>query len=202
MNDGLLKRLAREWWPVVALGLALGLLGGLVGQLGGDQTRVPLREMLIRMVVVIATYLFIGNPGILSFGYVGFMCIGAYAAGWATCNPAWKQLMLTGLPLFLREEEYPFLLAVVGGGGLAALVALIVGFAIMRLSGIAASIATFAFLAIVNSVYSNWDSVTAGTSSIIGIPQVVGPWEALAFVLLSVIVAFAFQKSRYGLMLN
>ena len=89
------------------------------------------------------------------------MCIGAYAAGWATCNPAWKQLMLTGLPVFLREEEYPFLLAVAGGGALAAVVALIVGFAIMRLSGIAASIATFAFLAIVNSVYSNWDSVTA-----------------------------------------
>jgi branched-chain amino acid transport system permease protein len=81
-------------------------------------------------------------------------------------------------------------------------VALIVGFAIMRLSGIAASIATFAFLAIVNSVYSNWDSVTAGTSSIIGIPQVVGPWEALAFVLLSMVVAFVFQKSRYGLMLK
>src|SRR5260370_8691265 len=179
MNDGLLKRLAREWWPVVALGLALVLIVGVVGQLGGDQTRVTLTEMLIRLVVVIATYLFIGNSGILSFGHVGFMCIGAYAAGWATCNPAWKQLMLTGLPVFLREEEYPFLLAVAGGGALAAVVALIVGFAIMRLSGIAASIATFAFLAIVNSVYSNWDSVTAGTSSIIGIPPVVAPWAPL-----------------------
>ena len=48
----------------------------------------------------------------------------------------------------------------------------------MRLSGIAASIATFAFLAIVNSVYSNWESVTAGTSSIIGIPTVVRPWPS------------------------
>jgi len=36
--------------------------------------------MLIRLMVVIATYLFIGNSGILSFGHVGFMCIGAYAA--------------------------------------------------------------------------------------------------------------------------
>jgi branched-chain amino acid transport system permease protein len=202
MNDGRLMRFAREWWPVVSLGLALVLIVAVVGQLGGDQTRVTLTEMLIRMVVVIATYLFIGNSGILSFGHVGFMCIGAYAAGWATCNPAWKQLMLTGLPVFLREEEYPFLLAVAGGGALAAVVALMVGFAIMRLSGIAASIATFAFLAIVNSVYSNWDSVTAGTSSIIGIPQVVGPWEALAFALLSMVVAFVFQRSRYGLMLK
>ncbi|HTG20264.1 MAG TPA: branched-chain amino acid ABC transporter permease, partial [Reyranella sp.] len=180
MNDGRLMLFAREWWPVVSLGLALVLIVAVVGQLGGDQTRVTLTEMLIRMVVVIATYLFIGNSGILSFGHVGFMCIGAYAAGWATCNPAWKQLMLTGLPVFLREEEYPFLLAVAGGGALAAVVALIVGFAIMRLSGIAASIATFALLAIVNSVYSNWETVTAGTSSIIGVPNVVGPWVALA----------------------
>src|SRR5258707_10803972 len=202
MNDGLLKRLACEWWPVVSLGLGLVLIVGVVGQLGGDQTRVTLTEMLIRMVVVIAPYLFIGNSGILSFGHVGFMCIGAYAAGWATCNPAWKQLMLTGLPVFLREEEYPFLLAVAGGGALAAVVALIGGYAIMRLPVIAASIATFAFLAIVNSVYSNWDSVTAGTSSIIGIPQVVGPWEALAFALFSMVAAFVFQKSRYGLMLK
>ena len=64
---------------------------------------------------------------------------------------------------------------------LPALVALLFGFAIMRLYGIAASIATFAFLIIVNSVYSNWDSVTAGVSSIIGIPTVVGPWTAFAF---------------------
>ena len=40
----------------------------------------------------------------------------------------------------------------------------------MRLSGIAASIATFAMLAVINVVYSNWDSVTGGTGSIVGIP--------------------------------
>jgi hypothetical protein len=55
MNDGRLMRFAREWWPVVSLGLALVLIVAVVGQLGGDQTRVTLTEMLIRMVVVIAT---------------------------------------------------------------------------------------------------------------------------------------------------
>lgn len=202
MTDRLAMRLAQHWWPVLVLGATLVLVVAAAGWLGGDQIRVTLTEMLIRMTVVVGTYLFIGNSGVLSFGHIGFMCIGAYAAGWATCNPAWKQLMLTGLPMFLQQGEYPFLVAVVGGGLLAAVVALIFGAAVIRLSGIGASIATFAFLAIVNSVYSNWDSVTAGTSSIIGIPQVVGPWEALAFVLFSMVAAFIFQQSRYGLMLK
>jgi len=202
MSDTLVMRRVRDWWPVLSLALVVVLVVAIAMWLGGDQIRVTLTEMLIRMTVVVATYLFIGNSGILSFGHIGFMCIGAYAAGWATCNPSWKQLMLTGLPTFLQEGEYPFLVAVGGGGLLAAVVALIFGAAVIRLSGIGASIATFAFLAIVNSVYSNWDSVTAGTSSIIGIPQVVGPWEALAFALVSMVVAFIFQQSRYGLMLK
>jgi branched-chain amino acid transport system permease protein len=202
MSESLAMRRVREWWPVLSLSVALVVIVALAMWLGGEQIRVTLTEMLIRMTVVVATYLFIGNSGILSFGHIGFMCIGAYAAGWATCNPAWKQLMLTGLPSFLQETEYPFLVAVAGGGALAAAVAWIFGAAVIRLSGIGASIATFAFLAIVNSVYSNWDSVTAGTSSIIGIPQVVGPWEALAFTLFSMVVAFVFQQSRYGLMLK
>src|ERR1700730_13782749 len=140
MNDGRLMRFAREWWPVVSLGLALVLIVAVVGQLGGDQTRVTLTEMLIRMVVVIATYVFIGNSGILSFGHIGFMCIGAYAAAWATVDPTWKQMMLTGLPDFLQTNQYGFLPAVAGGGLLAAVVAWLLGSAIMRLSGIGGSI--------------------------------------------------------------
>jgi branched-chain amino acid transport system permease protein len=130
------------------------------------------------------------------------MCIGAYAAAWATVDPAWKQMMLTGLPDFLQLKQYDFLPAVAGGGFLAGLVALLLGSAIMRLSGIAGSIATFAFLAIVNSVYSNWESVTAATSSIIGVPTVVGPWVAWAFAIGTLVLAYLFQISRFGLMLR
>jgi branched-chain amino acid transport system permease protein len=54
--------------------------------------------------------------------------------------------------------------AVLGGGLLAGDVALAFGTAIMSLSGIAASIARFAVLVVVNSIYANWDNVTAGTS--------------------------------------
>jgi ABC-type branched-subunit amino acid transport system permease subunit len=104
--------------------------------------------MMIRMTIVVGLYVFIGNSGILSFGHIGFVCIGAYAAGWATADPSWKQLMLSGLPSFLQDEEYPFLVAQAGAMVLPAIVALALGAAIMRLRGIGASIATFAFLMI------------------------------------------------------
>jgi len=174
----------------------------LLGVLGGDQVQTSLVEMLIRMVVVVGIWVFVGNSGIISFGHVGFMCVGAYAAAWATVDPNWKSIMLTGLPDWLQNGQYPFPFAVIGGAVLAAVVALLLGAAIMRLSGIAASIATFAFLMIVNSVYSNWDSVTGGTSSIIGIPTVVGPWVAFGFAAGAILLAYAFKMSRYGLMLR
>lgn len=159
-------------------------------------------EMLIRVTVVVGMGVFIGNSGIMSFGHVGFMCIGAFAAAWATTEPMVKAITLPGLPEWLGTHQYGFALATAGAALLSALVALPLGIALGRLAGIAASIATFAFLAIVNSVYANWDSVTGGTGSLINIPTVVGPWTALAFACLAIAVAFAFQRSRTGLMLR
>ena len=198
---GSLKFLRLGWTPLALLA-SLAALVALGAVFGSDQLQVAMTEMLIRVSVVVGIYIFAGNSGILSFGHIGFMCIGAYAAAWATCDPQWKQLMLTGLPLFLQQNRYPMVVAVLGGGALAGAVALAFGVVITRLSGIAASIATFAFLVVVNSIYANWDSVTAGTSSMVGIPTVVGPWVAFAFAAIAVILAYLFQISGFGLMLR
>lgn len=201
MQAGTRPSIARRYWPLAALCAVVTVIVA-VASLGNEELQVTITEMMIRLVVVVGIYLFIGNSGILSFGHIGFMCIGAYAAAWATVDPNWKQMMLTGLPDFLQNNQYGFLPAVAGGGLLAAFVALLLGSAIMRLSGIAGSIATFAFLAIVQSVYSNWESVTAATSSIIGVPTVVGPWVAWAFAIGALVLAYVFQISRFGLMLR
>jgi branched-chain amino acid transport system permease protein len=110
--------------------------------------------------------------------------------------------MLTGLPDFLRDQQYPFPIVVASAGVLAAAVALGLGLVIIRFSGVAASIATFAFLVVVNSVYSNWDSVTGGASSIVGIPTVATPGVVLIFAITAILAASLFQNSRYGLMLR
>jgi branched-chain amino acid transport system permease protein len=171
-------------------------------KLGGEQAQTTLTEMLIRVTVVLGLSIFISNSGVISFGHIGFMCIGAYVVAWAMAEPVFKQMMLQGLPDYVQTHQFDPAIALLGATLLSAIVALILGLAIMRLSGIAASIATFAFLMIINSIYSNWDSVTAGASSIIGIPVTVGPWIGLGFSLVSLLVAYCFQVSRYGLMLR
>lgn len=196
-----LATLRRAWTPLVLL-LGLALVVGLSISLGGKQVQLAVTEMMIRMSVVIGIYVFAGNSGVLSFGHIGFMCVGAYAAGWAACDPQWKQMMLTGLPGFLQEHRYPMPVAVLGSGLLAAAVALVFGLPVMRLSGIAASIATFSFLVIVNSVYSNWDSVTAGTGSLVGIPTVIGPWQSYGFAAIALVMAYLFKTSGTGLLLR
>jgi branched-chain amino acid transport system permease protein len=169
---------------------------------GVKSLEIPLTEMLIRMTIVVGIYVFIGNSGVVSFGHIGFTAIGAYAAAWASAEPTFKQLVLRGLPAILQHTQYSFLTAISGAAILPAVIALVVGAAIMRLSGIAASIATFAFLMIVNSVYSNWDSVTAGGSSLTGIPTNVGPGISLAFVVAVIFIAYFFQTSGSGLLLR
>ena len=196
----------RQWidaiWLPAFLCAGLAICVGIGQLVGSDSVSVTLTEMLIRLGVVVGIYIFIGNSGIMSFGQIGFMCIGAYATAWATLDPNWKQIMLQGLPDFLKDTSYPFPVPMLMAAALAGAIALVFGFAVMRLSGIAASIATFAFLVVINSVYSNWDSVTAGASSIVGIPTFVDPWRALAFAGVSIVVAYLFQRSQIGLMLR
>jgi branched-chain amino acid transport system permease protein len=49
-------------------------------------------EMLIRVTLVTGIWIFVGNSGIISFGHIGFMCLGAYAAAWLTIPPMLKQI--------------------------------------------------------------------------------------------------------------
>jgi branched-chain amino acid transport system permease protein len=197
-----LLELTGPYGGAVCLCLPLILLVLILHFAAGERFDLTISEMLIRIVVVVGMSIFISNSGVISFGHIAFMCIGAYAAAWATCDPSFKEVALSGLPDFLRTRQYPFEIVVIASGVVSAATALIIGAVIIRLSGVAAAIATFAFLVVVKSVYSNWDSVTAGGGTIVGIPTVENPLIIIVFAVLTVFVAAAFQKSRYGLMLR
>ena len=183
---------------VLLLAIALTSLGA------SGSTSEIITEMMTRIVMVVGLYIFVGNSGILSYAHVGFAAIGAYASAWFTCCtlPMVKPLYLPGLPDFLLNNAYSFEVGVLSAATVSGVVAFVVGIIFVRLSGIAASIASFAFLAIVYAVYSNWESVTAGTSSISNIPVVVGPGIATMGAICAVWVAYAFQTSRCGFMLR
>jgi branched-chain amino acid transport system permease protein len=201
ISQGPVALLRRHQTPLILIMAIIALAGlSLLGNFSA--LSMTLVEMMIRIVVVVGMYIFIGNSGVVSFGHIGFMCIGAYGAAWASADPMFKQIMLSGLPEVLRDHQYSFAVSASFGVFLAAFAALIFGGAILRLAGISYGIATFAFLIMVNSVYSNWESVTGGLSSITGIPSVVGLWTAVGFASAAILVAYLFQVSRYGLMLK
>ncbi|MBJ3778069.1 branched-chain amino acid ABC transporter permease [Acuticoccus mangrovi] len=169
----------------------------------GDKTLVrTVAEIYIRTVIVVALYIFIGNSGVISFGSIAFVMIGAYASAWQTCCKALKPMSMVGLPDFLRLHTYPVFFASITSAILAALVAFVVGIPILRLSGIPSSIATFALLAIVFVIYSNWNSVTLGLLSVVGLPLYVDIWVALGWAVVVIVVAYIYQSSRYGLLLR
>ena len=198
-RSSLISRTISTLIILVLILVAIAVMTKLVGSRPFERTVV---EMFIRVMLVAGLYIFVGNSGVISFGHIGFMCIGAYAAAWLTIPPAMKAVTLQGLPSFLAQAQLNFLVSAAVAGLLAAAFALIVGRIMMRLAGIAASIATFAMLAVINVVYSNWDSVTGGTGSIVGIPFKTGIWTALGGAMLVVVIAYLYQISRSGLALR
>jgi branched-chain amino acid transport system permease protein len=187
--------------PLVLI-LALLVLAALVYQFGSRPLNRTAVEMFINVMVVVGLYVFVGNSGLLSFGHISFMCLGAYMTAWLTIPPVMKSITLKGLPAWLLHTQLPMWVATPISGVFAALFALIVGRVIMRLSGIAASIATFGLLGVVNNVYSNWDSVTGGQGSIVGIPPTMTIWIGWVGAGAAIMIAYFYSISRSGLALR
>lgn len=192
----------RRAWPVLALVVPLGLASLLATHFGSLSLQSSVTLALIRIVMVVGMYVFIGNSGIVSFGHAAFMAVAAYAAAWQTCCEALKPIVMSGLPDFLLRGSQPLWTSMATSVAAATLAALLVGLVLMRLSGLAASISTLAVLFILNVVYSNWDSVTMGTASIVGLPTFMTPPLAFGAAAFSIVVAYAYQRSRWGLVLR
>lgn len=181
---------------------AIILLIAAVGDFGGAVIQRVAADILIKLVVVLGLSVFIGNSGVLSFGHASFASLGAYSAAWFTLPLTAKKIFLPKLPAFVLATQLGLPAGAAIGVAFASLFALVVGVVVVRLSGIAASIATLAWLAIVNTVLANADSLTKGTSSLVGLPLVVGVKTAAFGALLALSVAYLFKFSRHGLMLR
>src|SRR6202158_2530608 len=193
-------------WRTIATPLVLIVvllaIAALTYQFGSRAFNRTVVEMFINIMGVAGLYVFVGNSGLLSFGHISFMCLGAYMTAWLTIPPMMKSVTLKGLPAWLLHTQLPMWVATPISGVFAALFALIVGRVIMRLSGIAALISTFGLLGVVNNVYSNWDSVTGGQGSIVGIPPNTNVWIGSLGAAVAIAIAYLYSISRSGLALR
>lgn len=191
----------RRWLPLLALVVLLAVLA-LLFSWGTPLIQRRATLGFIELVAVVGLYVFVGNSGLLSFGHVGFMAIAAYGSALLSMKPMAKTMFLPGLPTIIAQAQLAPLLSGLVGACCAALFALLVGLVLMRLSGMAASIATFALLVIVNVVLGNWDTVTGGQRSLMGVPAAAGLWSAVAVAVVAVIIAFAHGETRSALLLR
>jgi branched-chain amino acid transport system permease protein len=157
---------------------------------------------LINLVVVIGLQTFTGNSGVVSFGHVGFMAIGAYVTAIVTSAPAIKESLIPDAPNFLVQAELSFVPAIAIAVAVTSAIALPIGFVFARLSGAAAAIATLAWLVIARTVIANWDRITAGTFTFYGIPNYTTLGWALGLAILAITVARLFRESGLGLSLR
>jgi branched-chain amino acid transport system permease protein len=72
----------------------------------------------------------------------------------------------------------------------------------MRLSGLAAGIATFAVLEITHNVLRYYEKIGPGLNTFSSVPETTGVWQATIGALVAIAIAFAYQRSRFGRMLR
>jgi branched-chain amino acid transport system permease protein len=187
--------------PLLVLVVPLSALV-LAASFGSDIIQLVMEFMLVNLIVVIGIQLFVGNSGVLSFGHLTFMAMGAYTSALLTIPERSKRFMLPELPGWLMSAHLSTELAVLIAAAAAGVVGLLIAIPLMRLNGIAASIATFAVLIVAQVVLSNWTSVTRGTQTMIGVPLDTTMWSAFAWVVVALVVAYVFQGSRVALRLR
>ena len=150
---------------------------GLVSTTVSAANQVYFLNAIISVAIVVAIYVFVGNSGVVSFGQISFVAVGAFAAGVMTVPLDSKKGVLTTLFPLLRNHtigNVPSLLLAAGLGGAFAFV---VGLPLMRLNGLAAGIATFAVLEITHNVLQQWTRIGPGATTLSLVPDTTGPLQ-------------------------
>jgi branched-chain amino acid transport system permease protein len=180
--------------PPAVLVVATALLGTLVSR----SLEIYFINALVAVSIVVALYVFVGNSGVLSFGHISFVAVGAWAAGVLSVPEQEKPAFMPYLFGFLRETtvgNVPSLLAAAAVGGA---FALLVGLPLMRLSGLAAGIATFAVLEITNNALRYYEKVGPGLNTFSSVPETTDLAQAAIGAVIVIAAAFAYQRSRFG----
>ncbi|WP_295811777.1 branched-chain amino acid ABC transporter ATP-binding protein/permease [uncultured Nitratireductor sp.] len=194
---------SRQHFIAAALAILVLAVAGVViaGAFGAAAERV-LTVFFISLIAVTGIGVYSGNSGILSFGHVAFMGIGAYISGILTLPTGLKTATLRGLPDWLAATELTLIPAIAVAVLATAVIALLIGVAIGRLEGSAASIATLGLLVIVHGVIIGWRDVTRGAQSFFGVPRDTTLIIAATACVIALVAARWYRDSLSGLRLR
>lgn len=168
----------------------------------GGYTLSTYRDVLLLGLFALSLDIFWGRTGILSFGHATFFGLGAYGMAITSVH-------------FGIDPQWVSLAGLLFGVGLAALVALCVGYFMLYggVRGAYFTIVTLALALIANQIAIGWSSVTGGNSGMIGIPPlslfgirfaapVNSYYLALVVLGVSLLVSLKIMHGRIGSLLS
>jgi len=174
--------------------IGAALLGALVSR----STEIYFINALVAVSMVVAIYVFVGNSGVLSFGHISFVAVGVWTAGVLSVPEQEKPAFMPYLFDFLRDTTVGNVPSLLAAGIVAGVFALLVGLPLMRLSGLAAGIATFAVLEITNNILRYYEKVGPGLNTFSSVPETTDLRQAAIGAVAVIVAAFAYQRSRFG----
>jgi branched-chain amino acid transport system permease protein len=139
-----------------------------------------------------------GFIGLFSLGHPAFMTLGGYLTAILVIDPTRKAAMLKSLPGILTSQHWPFLPALIAGGLFASLVAVVVGFPVLRLRGHYLAVATLGLIFIVQSFATNLAGVTRGALGLSGLPALTTVTWVYLFMALGIYTSWRLKFSSLG----
>ncbi len=152
----------------------------------------------INIIATVSLNFAAGFGGMFSLGHPAFMALGGYVAAILTYPIAMKATRIPGYPDWMLQIQLPFLPALLIGGMVASLVAILVGWPVLRLRGHYLAVATLGLTVIVQVAIVNLRDYTRGALGLSGIPGLTNLWWIAGFVVLTIYVVARLVHSRFG----
>lgn len=139
-------------------------------------------------ITLVLGYRLLYVTGLVSFAHIAFYAIGAYTSA-----------------LLAIKLGLPFGISFLAGGLVAAIMAAVIIWIGGRLRGPYFFLFSFAFLGVMDSIFSKWRDMTGGYNGVKGIPSIMGlegvmPYYyiILAFAVLTIFIMYRLDRSRFG----
>src|SRR4029453_13120723 len=187
-----------DTWVALAGPMLLIVVVGIGAPLVSRANQIHFLNALAAVAIVVAIYVFVGSTGVLSFGQISFVGLGAFAAGVMTVPLDSKVGVLPDLYPLLRDHTMNSAASLALAAAVGGVFAFLVGLALLRLSGLAGGIATFAVLEITHNLLGEWTKIGPGATTLSLVPETTGALQATLGALLVVVLAFGYQRSPLG----
>ena len=159
-----------------------------------------LNLIAVNIILALSLNLIYGFTGLFSLGHAGFMAIGAYVCSTLILAPEQKDMLFILEPAYdwVVAAQAPFFLAVVAGGLVASLFAVIVGIPLLRLGDDYLGMATLGFAEIVRIFAINLPRVTNGALGFKGIPDYANLWWNFGWCVFTLVFLIRLIRSNTG----